>query len=280
MSEQRETAVSTTARMMKQRTLQQPTDNRLAMFALLLHRYSGEVQITCLLNGEPATILVNGAAPFAALVEAVGGNTAVLTLTDPQYLPVLAQNLSQKLPARNNQPILTFDPQSGELSYAPDLFDEATMDRLVGHWQTLRQAVLDLPETAVSHLPFLTKYEKNLLLNEWNDKEQYDFPGLHQMFEQVVANAPDNLAITFENREMSYGELNGRSNQIAHALIKMGVQPQDRIAIMLENGAAGGGAFWRAQSGWRVCLPGPALPHPSPAIHFGRSPACPLYPGS
>ena len=236
MSEQRETAVSTTARMMKQRTLQQPTDNRLAMFALLLHRYSGEVQITCLLNGEPATILVNGAAPFAALVEAVGGNTAVLTLTDPQYLPVLAQNLSQKLPARNNQPILTFDPQSGELSYAPDLFDEATMDRLVGHWQTLRQAVLDLPETAVSHLPFLTKYEKNLLLNEWNDKEQYDFPGLHQMFEQVVANAPDNLAITFENREMSYGELNGRSNQIAHALIKMGVQPQDRIAIMLENG--------------------------------------------
>ncbi|VAW30981.1 Siderophore biosynthesis non-ribosomal peptide synthetase modules [hydrothermal vent metagenome] len=91
-------------------------------------------------------------------------------------------------------------------------------------------------EVAVSKLPLLTQPEKEQLLVEWNDSKSYDYPGLHQLFEQVVADAPNSLAVTFEDQEISYAELNARSNQIAHALIKMGVQPQDRIAIMLENG--------------------------------------------
>ncbi|WP_420643179.1 amino acid adenylation domain-containing protein [Candidatus Leptofilum sp.] len=221
---------------MKQRTLPLLPADPLALFVLLLHRYSGESQLSFLLNGEPTTVTVDGTAPFAALVEAAGKRTAVLSLTDPQHLPVLAQNLSQRLPATAAQPILTFDPQSGVLTHAAEIFDEATIDRLAGHWQTLGQAVGDLPETAVAHLPLLTRQEQNQLLNEWNDTKQYEYPGLHQMFEQVVAESPNSLAITFEDREINYGELNGRANQIAHALIKMGVRPQDRIAIMLENG--------------------------------------------
>ncbi|WP_420630847.1 amino acid adenylation domain-containing protein [Candidatus Leptofilum sp.] len=221
---------------MNQRTLPLLPENSLALFVLLLYRYSGEEEVNFSLNGEPTTVVVDSGSPFPTLAQAVDDGTAVLSLTDPQNLPTLARSLHQKLPATGEQPILTFDVNSGVLSYAAALFDEATIDRLAGHWQTLGQAVEAQPETAVSQLPILTQQEQNQLLNEWNDTKQYEYPGLHQMFEHVVAEASDSLAITFEDREISYGELNGRANQIAHALIKMGVKPQDRTAIMLENG--------------------------------------------
>ncbi len=83
MSNQRETAVSTTHHKMHQRPLHLPTGKGLALFALLLYRYSGEEQITVWLDGQPMTISVDGTAPFAALLEKVGGETAVLELRDP-----------------------------------------------------------------------------------------------------------------------------------------------------------------------------------------------------
>ena len=170
------------------------------------------------------------------VVEQIGDDTAVLSLYAPQNLPVLADNLNQRLPAASDQPILIYSPITGELAWDVTFFDKATIERMVEHLQTLAQAIETTPETAVAQLPLLTKPEKDQLLNKWNDAKSYSYPGVHQMFEQVVADAPDSLALTFEDQEMSYGELNGRANQIAHALIKMGVQPQDRIAIMLENG--------------------------------------------
>lgn len=236
MGNQRETAVSITHHQMNQRPLHLPTGKGLALFALLLHRYSGEEQITVWLDGQPVTISVDGTAPFAALLEKVDGETAVLELRDSQGLPILAQNLHQRLPAPSDEPILAFTPGTGALAYDAQLFDTGTINRLVGHLHTLQNVIEVAPETAVAQLPLLTKQEKDQLLNEWNDDKPYSYPGLHQLFEQAVAYAPDSVALTFADREMSYGELNGRANQIAHTLIKMGVQPQDRIAIMLENG--------------------------------------------
>ena len=221
---------------MKQRTLHLPTDTSLALFALLLHRYSGDEQVTVWLDNQPATVVVDGDASFSAVVNQFKANSAVLTLRDPQKLPTLADDLSRRLTTTSDQPILTFSPTLGELAYSADLFDEATIDRLEGHLHALWQAIERMPETAVSQLPLLTEKETEQLLIAWNDSKSYELPALHQLFEQVVADAPESLAIQFEDREMSYAELNGRANQLAHALLKTGVQPQDRIAIMLENG--------------------------------------------
>ncbi len=236
MSNQQETAVSTTHTKFARRSVQLPAASRLALFVLLLHRYSGEEQIDVWLNGQPATISVDGRAPFSRLVAQLGRETAVLQLRAPQNLPILAQNLNQRLPATAETAILAFAPETGHLEYDPHLFDEGTIDRIVGHLNTLWEAIEAAPETAVALLPLLTPTEKDQLLNQWNDTKQYSYPGLHQMFEQVVADSPDGLALMFEDQKIAYGELNGRANQMAHALIKMGVRPQDRVALMLENG--------------------------------------------
>jgi surfactin family lipopeptide synthetase A len=221
---------------MKTRTLKLPTANRLALFALLLYRYGSEEKITVWLDGQQETFMVNATSTFATLAAQIPQQAAVLELRELQGLPGLAQNLTRRLPADNDQPILLFSAVAGEITYADELFDEETFDRLEGHLQRLQQAIVDAPETAVSHLPLLTVQEENQILNEWNDTETYAFPGLHQLFEQIVATEPDSLAVTFAEREISYSQLNGRANQIAHALLKMGGQPHDCIAIMLENG--------------------------------------------
>ncbi|MBI3898385.1 MAG: amino acid adenylation domain-containing protein [Gammaproteobacteria bacterium] len=59
---------------------------------------------------------------------------------------------------------------------------------------------------------------------------------IHQLFEAQAATRPDATALTFEDRTLSYNELNRRANRVAHALLALGVRPDDRIAICVERG--------------------------------------------
>ena len=45
----------------------------------------------------------------------------------------------------------------------------------------------------------------------------------------------DKAALIFEGRETTYGQLDQRSSQIANGLIKVGVKPGERIAILAKN---------------------------------------------
>jgi non-ribosomal peptide synthetase component F len=55
------------------------------------------------------------------------------------------------------------------------------------------------------------------------------------LFEQQAAVTPDAVAVTFEDRSLTYRELDARANQLAHELIALGVQPDDRVAICVER---------------------------------------------
>ncbi|MBD2823026.1 AMP-binding protein, partial [Xenorhabdus sp. 42] len=62
---------------------------------------------------------------------------------------------------------------------------------------------------------------------------QVDFPQealIHELFEQQAARTPDAIAVLFEACALSYSELNQRANRLAHHLLTLGVQPDDRIA--------------------------------------------------
>ena len=75
------------------------------------------------------------------------------------------------------------------------------------------------------------------LLYAWNDTKT-EFPSdkcVHELFEQQVAKTPDAVAVVFEDRQLSYAELNGQANQLAHYLRGLGVKPDDRVAICVER---------------------------------------------
>jgi amino acid adenylation domain-containing protein len=126
---------------------------------------------------------------------------------------------------------------SCQAEYNTDLFDSATITRMLGHYQTLLQAIVADPDRPVSHLPLLTEAERHQLLVEWNDTSA-DFPEnacLHELFEIQVERTPDAVAAVFEDQQLTYRELNTRANKIAHYLQSLGVGSETLVAICLER---------------------------------------------
>ncbi|MBW4592770.1 MAG: amino acid adenylation domain-containing protein [Brasilonema angustatum HA4187-MV1] len=125
----------------------------------------------------------------------------------------------------------------GILEYDTDLFESSTISRMAGHLQTLLQGIVDNPQQLVSELPLLTEPEWQSLLIEWNDT-QLEYPQhqcIHQLFEAQVELTPDAVALVFESEQLTYCELNARTNQLAHHLQLLGVRPEVLVGICVER---------------------------------------------
>jgi amino acid adenylation domain-containing protein len=124
----------------------------------------------------------------------------------------------------------------GYCVYDTDLFNGDTIERLLGHFQTLLESVVANPEQRVSDIPILTETEKHQLLTEWNGKREYRKDKcIHELFEEQVERTPDAVAVVFEGRQLTYRELNSRANQLAHYLRKHGVGPETLVGICVER---------------------------------------------
>jgi amino acid adenylation domain-containing protein len=125
---------------------------------------------------------------------------------------------------------------SGNFEYCTDLFTVETIERMAMHYQTLLESVVAKPEQPIGELPFLTASERQQLLVEWN-QTQTDYPDrcIHQLFEEQVERTPDNIAVIFENRQLTYRELNHQANQLAHYLRSKGVGPNVLVGLYVER---------------------------------------------
>ncbi|MBD2043266.1 non-ribosomal peptide synthetase, partial [Microcoleus sp. FACHB-672] len=124
-----------------------------------------------------------------------------------------------------------------ELKYNAELFDSDTINRLLGHFQTLLEGIVANPEQPISELPLLTPAEKQQILIEWNNT-QTDYPHdkcVHQLFEAQVEHTPDAVAAVFQDKQLTYGQLNARANQLANYLRSLGVGPEVFVGICLER---------------------------------------------
>ena len=126
---------------------------------------------------------------------------------------------------------------SGSLEYASELFEPATVVRLVGHLRQLLEGVLARPEQRLSELPLLTEEERRQVLVEWNDTHAPLAVDtcIHHLFEAQVARTPDAPALGFEGSWLTYRELDERSNQLAHHLRSLGVGPEVRVGLCAER---------------------------------------------
>jgi len=125
---------------------------------------------------------------------------------------------------------------SCNVEYNTELFDEATIVRLIGHYHTLLDAAAADPTMPIGDLPLMTQAEKKQVLVDWNTT-QFEFPSetcAHQQFEQWAERTPDGIAAVFESQQLSYRELNERSNRLARHLRKRGVGPEVVVGICLE----------------------------------------------
>jgi len=121
--------------------------------------------------------------------------------------------------------------------YSTDLFDAATIDRMLEHLWVLLEGAVNDPGKRVSALPLLTPRERHQLLAEWNDTGA-DYPRdrcIHELFEEQAETTPAATALSSEGVRLSFGELNRRANQVAHYLRARGVGPESLVGICLER---------------------------------------------
>jgi aspartate racemase len=120
--------------------------------------------------------------------------------------------------------------------YNAEMFDASTIERMLGHFKTLLEGIVANPDQSIAELPLLTADEQHQLLVDWNGK-QADYPQntcIHQWFEVQVKRTPNNIAVSFENQQLTYQELNQRANQLAHYLQTLGVKPGVLVGLDVE----------------------------------------------
>jgi amino acid adenylation domain-containing protein len=134
---------------------------------------------------------------------------------------------------------LTESPRGlqGSLYYNTDLFDPATAERMAGHLQVLLERVADQPDAPLATISLLSEAEREQVLRQWNATDA-DIPRercIHELFEEQADAAPDRPAVVFEDRVLTYGELERRANQLAHRLRALGVGPEVPVGLCLER---------------------------------------------
>jgi amino acid adenylation domain-containing protein len=127
-----------------------------------------------------------------------------------------------------------------QAEYATDLFDPATIQRLLVRLEVLAVAALGEPDRRLSALPILPASERHQLLAEWNDWVPGEAmpaaePVLHRLFEQRAALGPQQIALAWGDERVTYGELNRRANQLARHLRALGVRPDTVVAIAMDR---------------------------------------------
>jgi len=129
---------------------------------------------------------------------------------------------------------LPFD-KSISIEYNTDLFEAETIKRMMVHYCNLLQGIIFDPLQSIALLPMLHEAERRQLLVEWN-KTQREFPErtcIHELIEAQVQAIPDKIALSFENQNLTYAQLNMKANQLAHFLLKKGVRVGTLVGIHL-----------------------------------------------
>ncbi|MGH3958723.1 amino acid adenylation domain-containing protein [Mycobacterium sp.] len=125
---------------------------------------------------------------------------------------------------------------AGALQYNTDLFDAATIERMAGNFATVLDGIATDPDRRVSHLPLLTADERRGLATRNQTRVDYAAPAcLHEMVAATAARIPDAVAVTFDDRELTYAELDRRANGLAQRLQRLGVGPDVIVPVLLDR---------------------------------------------
>ncbi|MFL6332077.1 MAG: amino acid adenylation domain-containing protein, partial [Pyrinomonadaceae bacterium] len=126
---------------------------------------------------------------------------------------------------------------TGLLEYSTELFDAATVERMLGHYVNLLEAAVAGPGQRVSELPVMSESERSRLLVAWSGAREEVAPAacVHQLFECQVARTPEAAAVSFAGRRLSYRELDSRADRLARRLRALGVRRGTLVGLCVER---------------------------------------------
>ncbi|MCP5054621.1 MAG: AMP-binding protein, partial [bacterium] len=134
----------------------------------------------------------------------------------------------------------TGDGMKVRLEYNPRLYEESTIERIFNHYTTLLEESITQADTPLAEVDFIPEAEKKKILEEFNGS-QTDYPRdktLHRLFEEQAEKSPGRIAIVSTEQQISYRQLNEKSNQLAGLLNEKGIMPGTIAGIMMEHSVA------------------------------------------
>jgi amino acid adenylation domain-containing protein len=123
------------------------------------------------------------------------------------------------------------------IHYSTDLFDPATIARMANHWMNLLEGAAGNPDLRVSQLPLLSGQERDQLTVEWNDTEA-EYPRdatIPQQFAAQCERTPGVVAVREADRQLTFLQLDERSNSLAQYLRNLGAGPGTTVALCVER---------------------------------------------
>ena len=124
-----------------------------------------------------------------------------------------------------------------QLVYDRARFHFETVSRMLIHLQTVLEELVVDPERQLSEISVLRSEQKQRLLFDWNHTgTDYEKDVcVHQLIERQATLRPSAIAATFQDRQLTYAELNARANQLARHLRSLGVGPESLVGICIER---------------------------------------------
>lgn len=151
------------------------------------------------------------------------------------------QNRDFELVEQSNYPLVIMAFGEPELlismSYAQNSFDQETIKRMAGQLQTLLVRFANNHDGKLSEFEILTDAEKTLLIEGFN-KTAADYPKdvcLHTLFENQVDQTPNEIALSYQEEDLTYHELDQKANQLGHHLRNMGIEPESLVGVFMER---------------------------------------------
>ncbi|MEM7186174.1 MAG: condensation domain-containing protein, partial [Bacteroidota bacterium] len=136
---------------------------------------------------------------------------------------------------------LTFEERAGgvhfNVVYNTDIYDTTLIEQLMMHYQAIADVVIESPKVAIKDIDYLTRKEKTSLISSFNSSGVC-YPSaatIVSIFEEQVSKYPEQVAVCYDNTELTYLELHRKSNQLAHYLMSCGLEKETFVPLCLDR---------------------------------------------
>ncbi|WP_427500986.1 amino acid adenylation domain-containing protein [Methylomonas sp. MED-D] len=122
------------------------------------------------------------------------------------------------------------------MEYSSDLFEQASITALLSALANALEKLAENPRLPLARIPLLTQAQLTQVVEDWNATD-YAYPEalIPELLSRQAQRTPAAVALVFEQRQLTYDELERRSNQLAHYLISQGVGAESLVAVCLER---------------------------------------------
>jgi len=125
-----------------------------------------------------------------------------------------------------------------DMNYNTDLFEKETISRMGTHFEVFLKGISEDANQLIADPDILSEAEKQQILTDFNDTAA-EYPKektLVDLFEEQVERTPDNIAVIFEEKRLTYKELNEATNRLAHHLRETyQIQPDDLVGVIINR---------------------------------------------